>query len=223
VHLARDAVDAEAVRPVRRDLELQHVGGDREYVGQSRAGGERVVEDHDPVVLGADRDLVLGEDHAVGLLAPELGLLEPRAVGHHRAGSRDRDRLAGGDVGRAADDLRRLAVAGVDEADAEPVGIGVAVRLQHLAHDEVLQRGHPVRVHAVDLGAGQRELRRELERLQPRIAVVVQPEEGQPHPNCSRKRRSFSYMRRRSLTPCFRKAIRSMPMPKAKPWMRSGS
>ena len=32
----------------------------------------------------------------------------------------------------------------------------------------------------------------ELERLEPGIAVVVQPEQGQPHPNCSRNRRSFS-------------------------------
>ena len=69
-------------------------------------GGERVVEHHDPVVVGADRDLVLGQDHAVGLLPAQLGPLEPRAVGHHRAGPRDRDGLAGGDVRRAADDLR---------------------------------------------------------------------------------------------------------------------
>ncbi len=37
VDLARDAVDAEAVRPVRRDLQLEHVGGDRQHVGQRRA------------------------------------------------------------------------------------------------------------------------------------------------------------------------------------------
>ena len=65
VDLARDAVDAQAVRPVRRDLELEHVGGDRQDVGQRRAGHEVVVEHHDPVVVGADRDLVLGQDHPV--------------------------------------------------------------------------------------------------------------------------------------------------------------
>ena len=34
VHLARDAVDAEAVGTVRRDLELQHLVGDRQVLGQ---------------------------------------------------------------------------------------------------------------------------------------------------------------------------------------------
>ena len=223
VDLARDAVDGEAVGPVRRDLQLEHVGGDRQHVGERRPGGERVVEHHDPVVVGADRDLVLGQDHPVGLLAAQLGLLELRAVGHHRAGPRDRDGLAGGDVGRAADDLRRLARAGVDEADAEPVGVRVAAGLEHLADDEVLERGDAVGVHAVDLGPRHGEPGRELERLEPGIAVVVEPEQRQPHPNCSRNRRSFSYMSRRSLTPCLRKAIRSIPIPNAKPWIRSGS
>ncbi len=152
-----------------------------------------------------------------------LAFLRLRAVGHHRAGPGDRDGLAGGDVRRAADDLRRLARAGVDEADAEPVGVRVAAGLEHLADDEVLERGDAVRVHAVDLGPGQREPGRELERLEPGVAVVVEPEQRQPHPNCSRKRRSFSYMSRRSLTPCLRKAIRSIPIPNAKPWIRSGS
>ena len=37
VHLARDAVDAEAVGPVRRDLQLEHVVADRQDVGERRA------------------------------------------------------------------------------------------------------------------------------------------------------------------------------------------
>ena len=39
VDLAGDAVDAEAVGPVRRDLELEDVRGDRQDVRQRRAGG----------------------------------------------------------------------------------------------------------------------------------------------------------------------------------------
>ena len=94
---------------------------------------------------------------------------------------------------------------------------------QHAADAEVLERRDAVAVDAVDLGPGEREPRRERVRRQRRIAVVVQPEEREPHPNCSRKRRSFSYISRRSLTPCLRKAIRSIPMPNAKPLIRSGS
>ncbi len=112
-------VDAEAVGPVGRDLERQHIGGDRQHLGQRRAGGQRIVEHHDPVVVGADRELVLGQDHPVRALAAELGHLQLGAVGHDRPRLGHRDRLAGGDVGRAADDLGRLgAVAGVHLADA---------------------------------------------------------------------------------------------------------
>src|SRR5215216_3586217 len=94
----------------------------------------------------------------------------------------------------------------------------------HLADDEVLERRDAVGVDAVDLRAGQRQPRGEVERLQVGIAVVVQPEQRESHqPNCSRKRRSFSYISRRSLTPCLRKAIRSIPIPKAKPCTRSAS
>ena len=192
VDLARDAVDAQAVRPVRRDLELEHVRGDRQRVGQRRARGQILRQDHDPVVLGADRDLVLGQDHPARLLAAQLGLLELGAVGHDRAGRGDRDGLAGRDVGRAADDLVRLALADVDRADGQPVGVRMALGAQDLADPEELERGDAVAVHAVDLGAGHRQARRELVRGQAGIDVVVEPEQRQPHPNCSRKRRSFS-------------------------------
>ena len=76
---------------------------------------------------------------------------------------------------------------------------------------------------AVDLGAGQVEPLGQLGRREPRIDVVRHPEQGQPHPNCSSSRRSFSKNIRRSGTPCLRKAIRSIPMPQAKPWCFSAS
>ena len=51
-----------------------------------------------------------------------------------------------------------------------------------------------------------------------RVAIGAQPRERDPHqPNCSNSRRSFSKNIRRSGMPWRRKAIRSMPMPKANP------
>ena len=61
--------------------------------------------------------------------------------GMHRAGLGDRDRLAGGDVRRAAHDLPRLPVADVDHADGQTIGVGVLVGVEHAADDEVLERG----------------------------------------------------------------------------------
>jgi hypothetical protein len=192
VDLARDAVDTQAVGPVGRDLQLEHVGGDREHIGQRRAGREGLREHHDPVVVGADRQLVLGEDHAVGLDAAQLGPLELGPVGHHRAGESDGHRLAVRHVGRAANDLARLAVADVDHADAEAIGVRVALGGEHAADDEVLQRGHAVRVDALDLGAGHRQALGELVRRQPGVAVGVQPLDRKSHPYCSSIRRSLS-------------------------------
>ena len=89
VDLAGDPVDRQAVGAVRRDLEHEHVGRDRQHALERHARLEPArLEHHDPVVLDADRELVLGEDHPVRLLAAELGDLQLRAVGHHGAGLR---------------------------------------------------------------------------------------------------------------------------------------
>ena len=157
VDLARDAVDAEAVGPVRRDLELEDVGGDRQDAGERRARLGALVEDDDPRVVGADAELVLGEDHPVGDLAAQLGALEARAAGQHRARPRDRHELAGGDVRRAAHDRDRLAAPHVHDADAQPVGLRMASGAQHAPDDEVLERGRAVRERALDLRAGHRQ------------------------------------------------------------------
>ena len=76
----------------------------------------------------------------------------------------------------------------------------------------------------LDLGAGQVEPLGELLGRQTRVAVLAQPcVAGPSSPNCSRKRRSLSKNSRRSGTPWRSIAIRSMPMPNAKPWTCSGS
>jgi hypothetical protein len=64
-HLARHAVDVLAVGPVRCDLELEHVVGDREMVDQRVAHRPVVREQHDPGVILAQVELALREHHAV--------------------------------------------------------------------------------------------------------------------------------------------------------------
>jgi hypothetical protein len=193
VDLARDAVEAQAVGAVGRDLELEHLGGDREHIDERRARRELLVEDHDARVLGADPELVLGQDHPVGLDAAQLGHAELGAVGHDGAGPRHGHGLAGGDVGRAAHDLLGPVVADVDQAHAEPVGVGVAAGLEHLADDEALERVDAVVMDGLDLRAGHRQALLERADRQPRVGVLLEPFERDAHqPNCSRKRRSLS-------------------------------
>ena len=192
VGLARDSVDAEAVRPVRGDLELEHLAGDRQHLDQRRARSQLGVEHHDPVVVGADRDLVLGQDHPRGLDAAQLRPSQLRAVGHHGARLGHRDDLAGGHVRRPAHDRALVAGPDVDRADGQPVGVRVAFGAEHAADEEVLERAHPMPVDGLDLRPAHREQVLELGDADARVAVVVQPEERDPHPNCSRKRRSLS-------------------------------
>ncbi len=86
---------------------------------------------------------------------------------------------AGARVGRAAHDLQRLA-AGVDHADAQPVGVGVLFGLDDARDDETPAAARRV-LHAFDLeaDAGQR-----LDDLGERglgVEVVFEPGEGEFH------------------------------------------
>ena len=193
VHLARDAVDAQAVGAVRRDLELEHVGGDRQDLEQRRAGRGAVVEHHDPGVVGADRELVLGQDHPRRLDAAQLGLAELRAVGHHRAGPRDRDGLA---RPRRSARRRRSAPARpsptstMQTVSRSASGWCSALSTRPMTNPSTAPT--PWLVDALDLGPGQRQALGELAQAEVRPHVLVKPVERDPHPNCSRKRRSLS-------------------------------
>ena len=60
VDLAGDAVDAEAVAPVRGHLDLQHRLAQRQHLAQRRAGGKLGVELDDALVVVGDLQLVSG-------------------------------------------------------------------------------------------------------------------------------------------------------------------
>ena len=101
-----------------------------------------VGQDHDPVVVGAELELVLGQDHPRRLDPAELRLAQLLAAGHDGAGKRHRDGLARGDVWGAADD-RPLALAVVDDADAQAVGVRVLLGRDDVTDDESVSRGGP--------------------------------------------------------------------------------
>ena len=154
MHLAREAVHAEAVRPVGRDLQVEHLVGDLEMLGERRARRQVVREDHDPGVVLADPDLVLGEDHSVGDHAPELRLGEHGAVGHRGARAGDGDRLTSGHIRRAADDRPRGPRPVLHLADREPVGVRMRLGRDDLANDELVGVGDAGMLDPPDLAAG---------------------------------------------------------------------
>ena len=227
--LPGDAVDRREIRPVEACLDLQHVVHERDDVSERCPGLGAVLEHHDPAVVVPELELALGQDHPARNLPAKLrlaeGLVRPR---QSSAGQGDRDRRAGPEVPRAADDLARLALAHVDLAELEPVGVRMLARLEHLADEKETEIAVEVRNAAahdpVDLAARQDELRRQLVHGHLERDVLAKPGDRNPHhQNCSRKRMSFSQNRRRSGSPCRRNAIRSIPSPNAKPCHSSGS
>ncbi len=82
-------------------------------------------------------------------------------------------------VGRAADHLHPR-VARIDDADAEPVGVGMGLHLDDMGHHEGRQRASAVD-HRLDLDADRREAGGDL--LDPRLAVemVLEPAQRQLH------------------------------------------
>ena len=183
-----------------------------------------------PSPSGADLELVLGEDHPFGdarraaspasasvpsgITAPgratatvcpaaTFGAPHTIVAGSRRDPSPRRDRPCTPSAGR-----RR----------------GAARTLEHAPDDEVLDRPRTpwwwIASTFVPVIVRRSSIPLDVERG---IAVFAQPVQRDPHPNCSRKRRSFSKYRRRSGMPCLSIAIRSTPIPQAKPCTFSGS
>ena len=78
--LARDPVDRHQVRAVAGRLGEQDVLDERQGVRERRARLPLVGKNHDSRVIGAEFDLVLGEDHPVRRLTAQLGSRELDAV-----------------------------------------------------------------------------------------------------------------------------------------------
>ena len=227
-HLAREPDHREQVDAVHRRRHVEHLVADRQHVDERRARLEAVRQHHDPGVVVAEADLVLGEDHPARGLAAELALVERLVEDRQkRTGQRNRDRRAGLEVPGAADDLPRVALPHVDLADAQPVGVRVRVDLEHAADEEAADVAVDVRHahvdHALDLERRDREPVRDL--LGGRVDgdVLAEPRERGAHQNCPRSRGSLRQSSRRSGIPWRSTAIRSRPQPNAKPVYRSGS
>ena len=128
---------------VWRDVDLEAgVGLYLIIVLGERTDWDIVGEDDDAVVVGADADLVLGANHAVGGDASELGGLDGErlvAIVENSSYRGHDDLLASGDIGGAADDVERLLGTYIDSRNVEVVGIGVRLAREYLTDDEAFE------------------------------------------------------------------------------------
>ena len=213
--LAGEADHRERVAAVRLDVDVEHDVAVE--VRQRRADRGLRREDEDAVPIGGQPQLVAGAQHAVARDAHLLGALDPAVARQDRARQRHRDALAGSDVRGAADDLERLATPHGHPRERQAVGPRMGLHAEELADDDVLPVRAPT-LEALDLHPEQRQPLGELLRRELDVDVVAEPGQRHSHRNCPRKRRSFSMYRRRSPTLWRRFAMRSTPIPKAKPW-----
>ena len=178
--IARDAAHAQCIGPVGGDLHIEGRIVEPERLGRRHADRQVVGEVDDALVILRDHHLAFRTQHAVRFDAADLRLLQIDA-GARNVGARRREDAghAGARVGRAAHDLNH-AVAGLDVADPEPVGIGVRARLDDLGDGESGQAvGHVDDV--VDLEADAEQAVGDLVDGGPGVEMLLEPGESELH------------------------------------------
>ena len=143
--VAGDAAHAKAVGPVRRHLDVD----DRIVEAQqARIGGadRRIGRQFDDAgMVIADRQLGRRHQHAMRGDSADRRFLELcPGLRDHDTGRAEHAHHAGARVRRAAHDLH-LAVAGIDAADAQPVGVGMRLGCGDARDDKAVERGGAVR------------------------------------------------------------------------------
>ena len=129
----------QGVGPVAFDVDVeQHIGLDPERIGQRLTQGEPAGEDVDAVGVLGDPQLGGRAQHPVGPLTPHLSAGDLQAAGHDGTECGEGHEVPDRHVERSAADLQRLAVAGVDVDQLNPVGLGVSPQLEHLGHDDAV-------------------------------------------------------------------------------------
>ena len=181
--LARKADDRQRVTAIGLDIDVEH---DVAIELGQRCPERRVLgQDQDPVGVAGQAELVTRAQHPVADDAHLLGPLDAPVAGQDRARQRDRDALAGGDVGRTAHDLERLAGADRDTGQRQPVGTRMALDREQLPDDDVAPVIAPAD-EPFDLHAEQGQPFRDLLGRQVDVDEFAQPGQRCLHRNCSR-------------------------------------
>ena len=179
--IARDAVDAQCVRPVGRDRDIDHriveAGIDGIGLTDRRIRGQI----DDALMIVGDAKLAFGQQHAVRLDAADDALFQLHAGAGNEGACRGEDAgHAGACIGRTADDLDLGAVARIDDADTKTIRIGVLLGGEHACQAEggvLLGRV----VDRFDLEADHGELVDDAGKRHRRIEMLFQPGEGELH------------------------------------------
>ena len=135
--IARDAVDAQRIGAVGRDLDIDHRVIEAQRLHGGRAHRPVTLDFDDAVVLVRDEQLTLRAQHRLGFDAADGGGREHRTrCRNGDPGQCDDRRDAGARIGGTADNLLG-AVLRLHHALAQLVGIGVLLCQRDMRHGEV--------------------------------------------------------------------------------------
>ena len=179
--VAGDPVDAHAVRAVRSDVHVEDGIVQAGIVRKDRSDRRVLRELDDSVMLLAELELADGAHHAAALDSADCGDLQ-RQIRAGDVGSRPAEHAqhSGAGVGSAADDLDRLAGAGIDGEDLELVRLRMLFGCEHPGHPE--RRQCLGRVHdLLDLEADRGQRFGDRRRIGVRLQMVLEPAQRELH------------------------------------------
>ena len=184
-HFARNAVDAQAVRQIGRELQREQHVVQTQLLADVAAHHRVVGEFEQTTALFRDLQFLGRTQHALALNATQLAELDGKRLAvftgrQHRAHRGTRHLDAGTRVGCATDDVQWGALPDVDLAHAQAVGVRVLLGAQDLAHHHTGE-GRRDRVQLFDLQTGHGQGVGQLLAGQGRIAEGAQPGFGKLH------------------------------------------
>ena len=178
--VAGNAVHAQAVGPVRSDLDLDHRVVQPQHTGKRRAKRRVVGQFDDAVVIVREPHFAFRAQHAVAFDAADLAPLElDPGARDHRARSREHALHAGPRVGRAAHHLQGLR-ARIDGADAKLVGVGMGLGGDYRGDRKRRQNRGPVD-HLLDLEAERRQTLGDLVDGRVGLQMLLEPGQRELH------------------------------------------
>jgi hypothetical protein len=178
--IAGDAAHAEAVGAVGRDLDVEHGIVEASELREGRADRRVRRQLDDAFVIVGQRQLIARHQHAARFDAANGALLQHHAAARdRRAGRREHTQHASPRIGRAAHHLHPL-LAGVDDADAQLVGIGMRLGRDDARDGEGRQILGAV-LDAVDFQAAHHQRRDDLVERSVRLEMRPKPGERRLH------------------------------------------
>ncbi len=178
--LPRQAPHAQAVRPVGKHLHIHDVVVNAQYRPHIAAGGVFLLENQQAIRPDGGIQFLgyiqLGgrAQHAVGIHAAQLALLDFMAVGQFGAHQCHRHQQAFLHIGRAANNLQRLALARIHHAHMQVVAVLVGHTAEHAAHHHA-RHAAVQGFNAFDSGACHNHVTFKPLRIRRDVRILAQP------------------------------------------------